>query len=214
MQAVKIKSFRHLPYPVSKSQILKPLFNSQTPTCLPLYPSLSVFPFPFPSSYDRITAMKNGPQPTTLPPTKYSTNNCTAVSIYCPAEFTIYGYYPNLGANVFFCAFFALCLGIQFVLGIRYKTWTYMIALVLGTLAEAIGIFILSSHIHSTAFHANFNTRLCRKDNATQQPLVFQRLRDPNLLSYHRPCLHHRRRLPHPQTHYSRARRQLLPHPT
>lgn len=86
--------------------------------------------------------MSNPPQPTTLPPTNYSTQNCTAVSIYCPVEFTIYGYYPSLGANAFFCAFFALCLGIQFVLGIKYKTWTFMIALVLGTLSEAIGVLI------------------------------------------------------------------------
>ena len=83
--------------------------------------------------------MSNPPQPTTFPPTDYSTENCTAVSIYCPVEYTIYGYYPNLGANAFFLAFFALCLGINLVLGIRYKTWTYMIGLGFGTLAEALG---------------------------------------------------------------------------
>ncbi|CAF9942381.1 MAG: hypothetical protein ALECFALPRED_009719 [Alectoria fallacina] len=105
--------------------------------------------------------MKNGPQPTTLPPTKYSTNNCTSVSIYCPAEFTIYGYYPNLGANAFFCAFFALCLGIQFVFGIRYKTWTYMIALVLGTLAEAIG-YVGRIMLHSNPWSSNgFEIQIC-----------------------------------------------------
>ena len=86
--------------------------------------------------------MPDPPQPTILPPTKYSTNNCTDVSIYCPVEFTIYGYYPSLSANAFFLALFALCLGLQFGLGIRYKTWTYFIALVLGTLAEAIGTSI------------------------------------------------------------------------
>ena len=83
--------------------------------------------------------MPNPPQPTILPPTKYSTNNCTDVSIYCPVEFTIYGYYPNLGANAFFLAIFAACFGVQISLGIKYKTWTYFIALVLGCLSEAIG---------------------------------------------------------------------------
>lgn len=83
--------------------------------------------------------MPDPPQPTILPPTKFSTDNCTDVSIYCPVEFTIYGYYPNLGANAFFLAIFALCFGVQLCLGIRYKTWTYFIALVLGCLAEAIG---------------------------------------------------------------------------
>ena len=83
--------------------------------------------------------MSNPPQPTILPPTDYSTQNCTDISIYCPVEFTIYGYYPSLGANAFFLAIFALCLAVQFVLGIRYKTWTYFIALVLGSFAEALG---------------------------------------------------------------------------
>lgn len=84
--------------------------------------------------------MSNPPQPTTLPATSYSTENCTSVSIYCPVEFTIYAYYPSLGANAFFCAFFALCLAIQFVLGIRFKTWTYLIAMGFGCLGEAIGM--------------------------------------------------------------------------
>ena len=83
--------------------------------------------------------MSNPPQPTVFPPTKFSTDNCTDISIYCPVEFTIYGYYPNLGANAFFLAVFAACLGVQFALGIKYKTWTYFIALVLGTLSEALG---------------------------------------------------------------------------
>lgn len=81
----------------------------------------------------------NAPQPTILPPTNYSTQNCTSESIYCPVEFTIYGYEPSLGANAFFCAFFAICCLINFVAGIRFKTWTYMIALVFGCLGEAIG---------------------------------------------------------------------------
>lgn len=85
----------------------------------------------------------NAPQPTILPATKYTVQNCTSVSVYCPVEFTIYGYYPSLGANAFFCAFFGLCLGIQLVLGIKYKTWTYIIALGLGCLSETIGRPIL-----------------------------------------------------------------------
>jgi hypothetical protein len=42
-------------------------------------------------------------------------------------------------ANAFFAAFFGLALLIQLFLGIRYKTWTYMIAIVLGCLAECVG---------------------------------------------------------------------------
>jgi hypothetical protein len=45
----------------------------------------------------------------------------------CNVEGTLYGYYPNMGANAFFVAFFALCFIWQLFCGIRYKTWTYMV---------------------------------------------------------------------------------------
>jgi hypothetical protein len=45
----------------------------------------------------------------------------------CTIDGTLYGYYPSIGANGFFAAFFGLCLLIQLGLGIRYKTWTYMV---------------------------------------------------------------------------------------
>lgn len=59
--------------------------------------------------------------------------------IECTIQGTLYGYYPSLGANAFFAAFFALCFIYQLVQGIRYKTWTYMIALCLGCFGEAVG---------------------------------------------------------------------------
>ncbi|EXJ91245.1 hypothetical protein A1O1_04355 [Capronia coronata CBS 617.96] len=68
-----------------------------------------------------------------------STDECVDVSPECPVQASIYGYYPNLGANAFFLAFFALCLLLNLGLGIRYKTWTYMVALCLGCLTELIG---------------------------------------------------------------------------
>ncbi|KAF2242873.1 RTA1-domain-containing protein [Trematosphaeria pertusa] len=66
-------------------------------------------------------------------------DNCTAVSLECPVEGTVYGYYPSLGANAFFAAFFGLCALLQLAFGIKYKTWTYMIALVLGCAGECAG---------------------------------------------------------------------------
>lgn len=105
--------------------------------------------------------MSNPPQPTILPATKYSVQNCTNVSEYCPVDLTIYGYYPNLGANAFFCALFALCLGIQLVLGIRYKTWTYLIALGFGCLGEAIG-YVGRIMLHSNPWSSNgFEIQIC-----------------------------------------------------
>ena len=81
----------------------------------------------------------NGPQPTVLPATAYSTENCTAISIFCPVEQTTYGYYPNLGANIFFAVFFGICAAIHLWAGFRYKAWTYFIALFFGCLGECIG---------------------------------------------------------------------------
>ncbi|KAH6629091.1 RTA1 like protein-domain-containing protein [Boeremia exigua] len=82
----------------------------------------------------------------TIPPPNPS--NCTAigevvnwkgVDVECTIEGTLYGYAPSLGANAFFAAFFGLCLIVQLVQGIRYKTWTYMIALCLGCIGEGVG---------------------------------------------------------------------------
>lgn len=64
---------------------------------------------------------------------------CTDISALCPVEATTYGYYPNLGANAFFCATFGLFALAQIFLGIRYKAWTWMVATVIGTVMECVG---------------------------------------------------------------------------
>jgi hypothetical protein len=69
------------------------------------------------------------------------TQNCTDITPECPVEATIYGYYPSLPANAFFLAWFGALLIIQAFQGIKYKTWTFMIAMTLGCLGEAIGTF-------------------------------------------------------------------------
>ncbi|KAJ5779864.1 hypothetical protein N7457_007584 [Penicillium paradoxum] len=67
----------------------------------------------------------------------YST--CFEVGPRCPVEATTYGYYPNFGGNVFFTVFFGV-LGIcQAGLGIYYRTWTFLTALLIGTLMEMAG---------------------------------------------------------------------------
>lgn len=42
-------------------------------------------------------------------------------------EATLYGYYPSLGWNAFFVGIFGICCIVNLGLGIRYKTWTYMV---------------------------------------------------------------------------------------
>ncbi|KAF2193908.1 sphingoid long-chain base transporter RSB1 [Zopfia rhizophila CBS 207.26] len=86
---------------------------------------------------------------------------CTKVTPDCPVEGTIYGYYPSLGGNAFFAAFFGLCLIIQLVLGIKYRTWTFMIALALGCLGECIG-YIGRIMMHNNPFdNLGFQIQIC-----------------------------------------------------
>jgi hypothetical protein len=77
---------------------------------------------------------------------------CTAVSAQCPVQGSIYGYYPSLPANAFFLAFFALFALVNVGLGVRYRTWTFMIALTLGCTAEAVG-YIGRVLLHSNPFN-------------------------------------------------------------
>lgn len=77
---------------------------------------------------------------------------CTSVSPECPVEGTIYGYAPNLGVNAFFAGFFGIAFILQLAFGIRYKTWTYMIGVGLGCLAECIG-YIGRIMMHNNAYN-------------------------------------------------------------
>ncbi|KAI8931521.1 hypothetical protein NX059_011180 [Plenodomus lindquistii] len=73
----------------------------------------------------------------TVPPA--SPEWCTEVGPQCTVEGSLYGYYPSIGANGFFLGFFALCMLLQIALGVRYKTWTFSIAMAIGCLGEVIG---------------------------------------------------------------------------
>ena len=64
---------------------------------------------------------------------------CKEVSKACPVSETTYGYYPILSVNTLFCVLFFGCLIGQLGLSCYYRTWTYLIALGLGTLGEALG---------------------------------------------------------------------------
>lgn len=66
-------------------------------------------------------------------------DSCTDISPECPVQGTIYGYYPSLAANAFFAAFFGLCMLIHLGLGLKFKTWTFMIACCLGCCGELVG---------------------------------------------------------------------------
>jgi hypothetical protein len=63
--------------------------------------------------------------------------NCT-VSV-CPIELSVYGYRPSIAASSILIALYAICMGIQAILGFRYKKWGFMAAMLLGCVDEIIG---------------------------------------------------------------------------
>ncbi|KAJ5095509.1 hypothetical protein NUU61_004865 [Penicillium alfredii] len=74
---------------------------------------------------------------------------CTEISPSCPIEATVYGYYPNLGANSFFAVYFGVAGLSQSILGIYFRTWTFLTALGIGTFMEMTG------YIGRILMHAN-----------------------------------------------------------
>ncbi|KAJ0420273.1 RTA1 like protein-domain-containing protein [Aspergillus carlsbadensis] len=57
----------------------------------------------------------------------------------CPLELGIVQYLPLLWAQILFMAIFGAAVIPQLIFGIRYKTWTFMVAMVLGLIGEVIG---------------------------------------------------------------------------
>ncbi|QDS69162.1 hypothetical protein FKW77_010533 [Venturia effusa] len=64
---------------------------------------------------------------------------CQRVGPGCPVQRSLYGYYPSLPANAFFLAFFAICTIANAFTGTWKRTWTYLIAMFFGCLAQVIG---------------------------------------------------------------------------
>jgi len=90
-----------------------------------------------------------------------SYSNCTEVNLECPVEATIYGYYPSLGGNAFFIAFFALFGAANLIIGLRYRTYTYALAMTLAGTAEAIG-YVGRVILHSNPYsETGFDMQIC-----------------------------------------------------
>jgi hypothetical protein len=65
--------------------------------------------------------------------------SCTEIGPGCPLEDTIYGYRPSLAWNALFLAVFALSSVIHVIQGVHYKTWSFMVAMAIGGVCEAVG---------------------------------------------------------------------------
>ena len=86
---------------------------------------------------------------------------CTEVGPRCPVEFSTLGYAPNLPINAFFAAFFGVLLLVHIPLAIRYKTWSYAVAVALGCLGEVVG-YIGRIMLHQNPYNQNgFIIQMC-----------------------------------------------------
>jgi len=96
-----------------------------------------------------------------MAPPPGDTENCVSISPECPVEWTIYGYYPSLGANAFFCAYFGIFTLINIFLAFRFKTWFYGSLMVLGCAGEAVG-YVGRIIMHNNPWDsAGFQTQIC-----------------------------------------------------
>lgn len=66
-------------------------------------------------------------------------SNCTEITAACPVQASTIGYYPTISANAVPAIIFLVALIIQLVLGIRRRTWSYLVAVGIGSLFEAVG---------------------------------------------------------------------------
>ena len=64
-------------------------------------------------------------------------SNCTVQ--VCPVVLSVYGYRPTFPGSIALIVLFGLCGLVQIFLGFRYKTWAFMISMLLGCLTEIIG---------------------------------------------------------------------------
>jgi hypothetical protein len=63
-------------------------------------------------------------------------------------------YQPNVGANAFFLAIFAVSFIAQLVLSSRYKTWSYLVGMGGGLILEIIG-YAGRIQLHADPFSFN-----------------------------------------------------------
>ncbi len=94
-------------------------------------------------------------------PPSYAVLTCTAVSLECPVEATVYGHYPNLPVNATFAAIFFPCLIAQLGLGYHYKTRLYVRFVSVGCLTEMIG-YIGRCLLHNSPWsNTGFEMQIC-----------------------------------------------------
>jgi RTA1 like protein len=81
-----------------------------------------------------------------------SINNCTVGT--CPLSCAQVEYLPTIAGNAVYAATFGLLLIAQLGLGIKYKTWGFMVGMICGLILEVVG-YAGRIMLHDNPF--NFN---------------------------------------------------------
>ena len=87
--------------------------------------------------------------------------DCTKISPECTVDDSVYGYFPSLAGNAFFAAIFGIFMIINLVFGIRYRSWTFLVAMGLGCMGESLGYagrVLLNDNPFS---EVGFNIQIC-----------------------------------------------------
>jgi hypothetical protein len=88
-----------------------------------------------------------------------STNNTQTVVVCtlhtCPLSEAIITYQPNIGGNASFLSLFGFLFLVQLYLGIRHKTWSYLVGMNMGLILEVVG-YIGRLQLHVDPFNFNF----------------------------------------------------------
>ena len=104
---------------------------------------------------------------------------CTEVSAECPVSATTLGYYPNLGANVFFVVVYALCAIFTLGIGLWKKTYVFGVVVFAGFALETCGQYL---HLGGDLRYFLWNKyRLTRCRIYRSNPDAFQPMVRPGL---------------------------------
>lgn len=69
----------------------------------------------------------------------------------CCLDQSSFSYIPNYGANLFFAIFFGVFIIPQLAIGIKCRTWGYMVAMIIGLILELVG-YVARVLLHNNPF--------------------------------------------------------------
>jgi hypothetical protein len=73
----------------------------------------------------------------------------------CPLKDGIITYQPNLAGNGFLLGFFVIILIVQAFLGVKYRTWSFLVGMCGGLILEVVG-YVGRIQLHYDPFQFNY----------------------------------------------------------